>query len=103
MNFVSETRQKREELAERYLVESCCSIHAEQALDDYHDWLMQRTGWQPIETVPTNGTAILFFGGGSATGICTQSENTKFVQLHSCAKEEITHWMPLPAPPKETL
>lgn len=75
------------------------------------------TDWQPIETAPRDGTAVLGYGvapysedGMEITVVCWV-ENEKFPHLsgwHSRysgfedlnTSRQPTHWMPLPEPPK---
>ena len=73
--------------------------------------------WQPIETAPKDGTCILGvwvytedyslvkWGRRGWEGYC-DGEKSKPAQ-GSCFKDlhepYLTHWMPLPEPPKETL
>jgi len=68
------------------------------------------TEWQPIETAPKDGTRILAYGvcgyedvAGIATvkwhrgsWVCDPNEATEY-DYEEC---KITHWMPLPEPPK---
>ena len=73
--------------------------------------------WQPIETAPRDGTAVLLYGGlwdGDASGIYDDGNDrvplvcgyrgdvwamcdTDFYQVRIL---EPTHWMPLPEPPQ---
>jgi len=61
-------------------------------------------GWQPIETAPMDGTAILACNVGCRPFVCFWSH------IHSCGwisaigydseGVSFTHWMPLPLPPE---
>ena len=71
--------------------------------------------WQPIETAPRDGTWILLRGGTSKYGwygdnfppmVCAQFDcsSWQFAYYESGYYGEYknpTHWMPLPAPPKD--
>jgi len=80
--------------------------------------------WQPIETAPKDGTAILLHGDGRTTlgNWCAPSDTPTIKYQDGFAPEPeweefepfwaswdggfteehpATHWMPLPAPPKE--
>ena len=72
------------------------------------------TDWQPIETAPKDGTSILvtiFHDDGSYWGqdIVWWDDWTKFwasggydwMKVKYDDTENITHWMPLPPPPKK--
>lgn len=64
--------------------------------------------WQPIDTAPKDGTEIVVFAPGNRDGfpeplpdivsLCAWHGDAGF-----CVDElrQPTHWMPLPAPPKE--
>ena len=60
-----------------------------------------RKGWQPIETVPKDGTDLLLYSPrwgmmvGLWAGAWVQEEGGP-------SYRGITHWMPLPDPPQET-
>ena len=79
------------------------------------------TTWQPIETAPKDGTGIIgrrrrgdvvacwwqpefeaFISSWRVMSLAAgyTFEGGKSEQLHSPVIEEITHWMPLPEPPK---
>lgn len=72
---------------------------------------MEKLGeWQPIETAPRDGTAILTFPhyrvSHWAEADETMSEDGCFVgrwddgfEAYWCLAK-VTHWMPLPSPPK---
>jgi hypothetical protein len=75
--------------------------------------------WQPIETAPKDGTAILVWNGLNS-GFYTREQDMGVAlwrkqafpgndRMRWCAKDccdgvttyEPTHWMPLPDPPQE--
>ena len=51
--------------------------------------------WQPIETIPKDGDDILIYPYGGKIISCTPF----FADGHALP---LTHWQPLPTPPKET-
>lgn len=63
--------------------------------------------WHPIETAPKNGTLVLLVQKRSASPFFgyfvaywdDESDEWKF-HIEGYVREP-THWMPLPAPPKE--
>lgn len=63
--------------------------------------------WQPIETAPKDGTAVLFYRGLSKQGCdwCMWVAHYSVEDQFWCDGEGRwtmgTHWMPLPLPPKE--
>jgi hypothetical protein len=62
------------------------------------------TEWQPIETAPKNYTVILVFWSGQVE-MARWNEEANQWQEHYCGdfaigENEVTHWMPLPEPPK---
>lgn len=61
--------------------------------------------WRPIETAPRNETFLAVLDCGGDKMICTmrwpvaesknaRDDNSDFI------RERVTHWMPLPEPPK---
>jgi hypothetical protein len=61
--------------------------------------------WQPIETAPKDGTAILCWDGHNRV-ICRR-DNGHFNVIHDSedyhwSEYSPTHWQPLPAPPETT-
>jgi len=55
--------------------------------------------WQPIETAPKDGSIIIVDGG-------TAYWHRGYASWFSCSAQRpidwnVTHWMPLPEPPKE--
>lgn len=68
------------------------------------DSLRQYNGWQLIETAPKNYTVILVFWSGQVE-MARWNEEANQWQEHYCGdfaigENEVTHWMPLPEPPK---
>jgi hypothetical protein len=68
-------------------------------------------GWQPIETAPKDGTEFDVWNAYSEERIANVRWDGKhfvhwwiggFDSMDYCRIERPTHWMPLPAPPKET-
>ena len=65
--------------------------------------------WQPIETAPKDGTTILIYSAVPLPFVTdVQWHNGYFCLFDPYADEHnqpivvgITHWMPLPPPPKE--
>lgn len=79
---------------------------------------MATSEWQPIETAPRDGTAILVYGQGllrELDGNCAvvrwdglEHSSIKWWQIHEgkhgpydLRGPSPTHWQPLPDPPKE--
>ena len=64
----------------------------------------EMTDWQPIETAPKDGTEILVFNGNSIWLVETEYEMYPKDNGCGCCShsihDEVTHWMPLPEPPK---
>jgi hypothetical protein len=70
--------------------------------------------WQPIETAPKDGTWILIFhvhadGGSNSTHVAKYDANssgnsrgTRWKERAGSYNITATHWMPLPAAPKDT-
>ena len=65
-----------------------------------------RDAWQPIETAPKDGTAILLAAGGVGIGKWVATFNSgapanywMSLRLESFMTGPVTHWMPLPAAP----
>jgi hypothetical protein len=87
---------------------------------DYTSWdinevgSIEMTDWQPIETAPKDGTAILIWPAQSALTGSTECMIISYVvRWHDWKESWIeasgeeydtfypTHWMPLPPPPKK--
>ena len=63
--------------------------------------LSQNAQWQPIETAPKDGSIILVFGLNDINIAYWQSIDTQiFTDEFGHELYELTHWMPLPEPPK---
>jgi len=58
--------------------------------------------WQPIETAPKTGRAILFESPSVFTGTLVENETNggETWMADDGVYVEPTHWMPLPEPPK---
>ena len=54
-------------------------------------------GWQPIDTAPKDGTAVLLSNGGGLPVIGDRSGNHGWT--FRAGVFQPTHWMPLPSPP----
>ena len=63
--------------------------------------------WKPIETAPKNGLIDIWFNGKRWTdcyydSICDEWRTTAHSgHLVSVKARHVSHWMPLPEPPKE--
>jgi len=64
--------------------------------------------WQPIETAPIDGEVVIVFTPGTypqvtAAGFCdyTALKHWRAVGERWHYPADVTHWMPLPQPPKE--
>lgn len=67
--------------------------------------------WQPIETAPMDGTPVLLWEQWAATPVVGYFRNYWYVVTEhiyadydgitrdNLTQDQITHWMPLPAPP----
>jgi len=57
--------------------------------------------WQPIETAPKDGSDVLIYNPVSGEMfVCYWSKGRWKFAVHIVMKDEPTHWMPLPEPPK---
>lgn len=63
---------------------------------------VERLKWQPIETAPKDGTAVLTYRG---TGLIAVAEWFQEINgwcvTDGCGIVNVTHWMPLPQPPQQ--
>lgn len=61
--------------------------------------------WQPIETAPKDGTHILMFRPRAkqpiAVGLFVPGWHHPMAIPGRYGWDDVTHWMPLPPPPKE--
>lgn len=60
--------------------------------------------WQPVETMPLEVTVLAYTLQG-AMGLATREEHgiaKHGITLYMGRDNSVTHWMPLPAPPKVT-
>jgi hypothetical protein len=65
-------------------------------------------GWQPIETAPKDGTAVLgyvpgrqgFFSRQDVAVVAWIETRWQSVNSGHWLTSDVTHWMPLPAPPE---
>lgn len=64
----------------------------------------EKTGWQPIETAPLDGTVVLvrFTKNRGRMPCAITASNPTGIQWWSPLVGAVkpTHWMPLPAPPE---
>lgn len=88
-------------------------VHAEWTHDDavqelvaaLHAYVKQRSAWQPIETAPSAAEYpdmdVLVYSEYQGVNIRATDGEWWRGQQSSFAPARLTHWMPLPAPPKE--
>lgn len=65
---------------------------------------LDRMAWRPIESAPKDGSPMLVFSTGKHIGRATwNSEELMFEDEHHEFIDQrwLTHWIPLPSPPKE--
>ena len=60
--------------------------------------------WQPIETAPTDGTQVIVYAASCHGLRGFVSVCHWYIDVGWCVDElrPVTHWMPLPEPPKES-
>jgi len=57
--------------------------------------------WQPIETAPKDGTEVLTCRNGNLMAVAFWRDfRRSWVVSDGAYIRNVTHWMPLPAPPK---
>jgi hypothetical protein len=57
------------------------------------------TQWQPIETAPKDGTAVLTYRGPGLIAVAEFWVECGWIVPDGMEITNVTHWMPLPAPP----
>jgi hypothetical protein len=64
--------------------------------------LLASTGWWPIETAPRDGTTILVYEPGFFHTAAWEANEFKAGWTNASGSwlGDVTHWMPLPGPPK---
>jgi hypothetical protein len=55
--------------------------------------------WQPIETAPKDQRDVLVLSGGFI--MIAYFDNDTWWAMNGFGLDDVTHWMPLPEPPKE--
>ena len=73
----------------------------EQIVEAHHATELRKVGWQPIETLPTQGGPFLIYWpmtmvGHAEMDMCSYAE---YSQIVGFGESPATHWMPLPSPP----
>ena len=60
--------------------------------------MLRHSTWQPIETAPRDGTAVLFvsLAGDYSVG---RWDGDEWDMQSAPPRKPFTHWLPLPAPP----
>jgi len=63
---------------------------------------LERVGWQPIETAPRGKEILVYCEGCEGIGIAWLNKYGDIVipEPQAIGHESLTHWMPLPPPPK---
>ena len=60
--------------------------------------------WQPIETVPKDGTEVLFYNKGCIEHVIYSEQYDQwYCKTDGSIINKPKHWMPLPEPPKGEL
>jgi hypothetical protein len=65
--------------------------------------LADRMQWQPIEAAPRDGTEVLLWCGWVTIGKWEADYSLWYDENGINPIFQVTHWMPLPTPPKETV
>lgn len=55
--------------------------------------------WQPIETAPKDGTEVLTFRKAGLQAVAFDTGELGWLCSDGMYLLDVTHWMPLPAPP----
>jgi hypothetical protein len=55
--------------------------------------------WQPIETAPSDGRAVLVYRGNYDQMIVMREADGEWWRMSGDLRGTPTHWMPLPPPP----
>jgi hypothetical protein len=88
---------------------TCGHCRRSRVTERHHKLYYQTQGirmsqWQPIETAPQDGKAILGYADGIMTTVTWSGRYWNLCEAGSFAEDgewNPTHWMPLPEPPAE--
>lgn len=105
------TPEQIQEQAEKYIEDNYSDYYFKEMLEDIFiegaKWMQEQEKWISVDDrLPKNFDNILCYLKNSHIVICTFHKKVKSFQVCHTLKEvtdnnPVTHWMPLPQPPKQ--